>query len=57
MKLNCNHDFISGIAIENKFTDSRSSNSKSWKKGEALYRTNKYRLVYVSKCKKCGVSK
>ena len=55
--MNCQHKFVSGIAIENKFTDGRTTDSKRWKKGEALHRTNQYRLVYVSKCSKCGASK
>ena len=55
--MNCQHKFVSGIAIENKFTDGRTTDSKRWKKGEALHRTNQYRLVYVSKCSKCGASR
>ncbi len=52
--MNCQHNFVSGIAIENKFTNSRTTNKRYWKKGEALQRTNEYRLVHVSKCNKCG---
>jgi hypothetical protein len=54
--LDCKHEFIESLCIQNLLTNGRTTDPSKWQRGEGLYQTTEYELVTVDKCKHCGES-